>query len=99
MGTIGHALLQERERRGGISQRVAAVQLSDLQGEDIPQPTYGRWETGEVEPGAQYLEAIFRWLNVDEEAGALLVLRTKLDKGSITIDWARDWLGRSSGSQ
>jgi transcriptional regulator with XRE-family HTH domain len=90
MGTIGHALRAERRKRK-IVQRIAAVQLSELHGEDIPQPTYGRWETGKAEPGGEYLRAIFEWTNTDEADRARMVLLTKLAKAGVLEAEAELW--------
>jgi hypothetical protein len=54
-------------------------------------PNFTRWVSGETEPSGRFYDGIARFLEVDEPALALLVLRDRLVRAGVTLETARAW--------
>lgn len=92
MKTIGQALLEHRTRLG-LTQRAAADQMG------VEQANYQRWESSKAEPAADSLDAIFRWLQVDQTQAALMVLWTRLSFAGVELEVAQAWRASTPASR
>lgn len=95
VGTIGHAIKAKRGKLG-ITQRVAAQQMTDVGAVEVSQANLVRWEKGQSEPEAKFYGALFPWLGVGETEAARLVLRTRMALADINLESAKAWKAAAS---
>lgn len=57
----------------------------------MSQPAYLDWEKGDSEPSGQYYPALFKFLRLDENGAAVLLLRDRLARGHVPFDAVKEW--------